>query len=98
MHRDLVDVKWLEIETATTKRHKFDGVMFSAMAQGKLATIIMEFAKTRCTDEKEAADIQKIYRNAHHSMNHIACRVQPPAVPRVFVVLAAKHHLKFEAL
>lgn len=55
MHRDLIEVKWLEIETAATKRHKFDGVMFSAMAQGKLATIIMEFAKSQCTSEKEAA-------------------------------------------
>ncbi|KAL1927405.1 hypothetical protein VTP01DRAFT_4034 [Rhizomucor pusillus] len=79
MHRDLIEVKWLEIETAATKRHKFDGVIFSAMAQGKLATIIMEFAKSQCTSEKEAAH-NNTCTNSHIAVAfrefvHVACGV-----------------------
>ncbi|KAL1929811.1 hypothetical protein VTP01DRAFT_1949 [Rhizomucor pusillus] len=41
----------------------------------------------KLTAEGKIDEIQKIDRNAHRSMNHIACRL-----------LAAKHSLKFEAL
>jgi hypothetical protein len=98
MHKNVADIKWLEIETSLTKRHKFDGVIFELSSKNRLTSTLMEFAKAECTDAKRQSDIAKVYHNAKRSMSQIASHVKSPNVPRVFVVLSSNNHLLFEAL
>ncbi|CAG8592873.1 8610_t:CDS:2, partial [Acaulospora morrowiae] len=94
MHQDVLDVRWIELTTPDTKKHKIDGILKVIKATEKdQVLVIVEFSfGRRAPLTKEDGDQVKLCRNSMRILNKILQGV-PKDKARVYMIQTVNGHI-----